>query len=159
MKQRNVIHHRSRSCDQCKNSAMQSTTGAGAAINARAGATYFTTGESCGRAQRQPTRITTYFTSNASTTNKAKSSRVPGPTVDRRVSVNSGAERVGATTLCHGMCLHQNRCEDETACLGEWSSNVPDIVEPTDPLAPTKPLTVTKTPAADTKPSLTSAKK
>ena len=60
--------------------AMCSTTGAGAAVTARAGATY--------------------FTSNAGTANNAVSSRVPSPTVDRRVSVNSEAERRGATKLC-----------------------------------------------------------
>ena len=55
---------------------------------------------------------------------------VPGPTVDRRVSVNSGAEKMGATTQCLDMCVLTNKerssvsCKDATACLGEWSSGV-----------------------------------
>ena len=55
---------------------------------------------------------------------------VPGPTVDQRVSVNSGAERMGATTQCHDKCVLTNKerssvsCRDATACLGEWTSGV-----------------------------------
>ena len=50
---------------------------------------------------------------------------VPGPTVDQRVPVNSGAERMGATTQCHDMCVLTNKernsvsCKDATACLDE----------------------------------------
>ena len=50
-----------------------------------------------------------------------KSSRVPGPTVDRRVSINSGAARMGATKLCLDMCvLTRTRNTDvssRVACL------------------------------------------
>ena len=66
-----------------------------------------------------------------------KSSRVPDPTVDRHLSVNSGAERMGATTMCLAMCVmtvrgnprkQQNmscECVLKIACLGEGSSSKP----------------------------------
>ena len=42
------------------------------------------------------------------------SSRIPDPSVDRRVSVNNGAARVGATTMCLDMCVmtenEKNKC-------------------------------------------------
>ena len=67
---------------------MYSTTGAIAAVTANI-AMYFTT--EAGAA----------VTARAGTA--SWSSRVPGPTVNRRVSVNSGAARMGATTLCLDM--------------------------------------------------------
>ena len=101
-----------------------STTGAGAAVTAKAGATY--------------------FTSNACTANNTVSSRVPGPTVDRRVSVNSGAERGGATKLCLHKCVMKRT---RRKCVGRPI-----------PLS-TKPFPMTKTTAASIKPSSTNAKK
>ena len=65
-----------------------STTLAGAAVTARAGATY--------------------FTGNAGTASNAMSSRVPGPTVDRRVSVNSGTERKEPQNCVFTTCHEEN---------------------------------------------------
>ena len=70
-----------------------------------------------------------------------KSSRVPDPTVDRHLSVNSGAERMGATTMCLAMCVMTERgnprkqqnmsceCVLKIACLGEGSSSKPKATE------------------------------
>ena len=41
------------------------------------------------------------------------SSHVPDPTVNRRMSVNSGAARMGATTLCLHMCVLTRRREKQ----------------------------------------------
>ena len=58
------------------------------------------------------------------------SSRVPGPTVNRRVSVNSGAERMGATKKNVSTSVSSPKTEEtmclencDTSCLGEWSSS------------------------------------
>ena len=81
----------------CRNGAMCSATDTGAAIAARASAMYSTTSTALRTQQELGTT----------------SSRVPGPTVDRRVSVNSGAERMGATTMCLDMCvMTENRRND-----------------------------------------------
>ena len=42
---------------------------------------------------------------------------VPSPTVDQRVSIDSGAPRTGATTLCLGKCVKQER--NEQVCLAK----------------------------------------
>ena len=42
---------------------------------------------------------------------------VPGPTVDRRVSVNSGAARTGATTTCHDERYRHRTREKFVTCL------------------------------------------
>ena len=76
---------------------MCSITSADAANTARASAMYSTTSTALRTQQELGTT----------------SSRVPGPTVDRRVSVNSGAEGMGATTMCLDMCvMTENRRND-----------------------------------------------
>ena len=76
---------------------MCSITSADASNTAGASAMYSTTSTALRTQQEQGTT----------------SSRVPGPTVDRRVSVNSGAEGMGATTMCLVMCvMTENRRND-----------------------------------------------
>ena len=47
--------------------------------------------------------------------NVTKSSRVPDPTVDRHTSVNSGAERMGATTVCLAHVCHDSERKPQKA--------------------------------------------
>ena len=60
------------------------------------------------------------------------SSRVPGPTVNRRMPVNSGAAKIGATTLClHGCVLTQTMrnivsCTEAT-CLVVLKRHTPAV--------------------------------
>ena len=49
-------------------------------------------------------------------TTQAMSSRVPGPTVDRRMPVNSGAARMGATTLCLHVCVLTQKEKSIVSC-------------------------------------------
>ena len=44
------------------------------------------------------------------------SSRVPGPTVNRRMPVNSGAARIGATTLCLHGCVLTQKMKNIVSC-------------------------------------------
>ena len=83
-----MLHHWRRYCGHCKQESTppleQVLRLCKSLIEARAGAMY---------------SITTLYTVTT------KSSSVPGPTVDRRVSVDSGAAGKGATTLCLDMCV------------------------------------------------------